>query len=382
MSFSFTEDQRAIQDAARSFLSDRVTSEALRAAIETPAGTDDALWRGMAEEMDWLGVALPERFGGLGLGAVELAILMEETGRVLAPAPLFTTAALGAPLIQACASDDQQAELLPGLASGATKTAVCLTGASGRPTPEDVPVTLEKGRLSGKAHYVAHGTAADLLLVVARAKGSAGQDGLSLAALPAGAKGLTIRPVTSLDLTRPYAEIAFEAAEPHMILGEAEVQGPHIARALAMAAAMLAAEQLGGADRVLDMSVAYVKQRVQFGRVIGSFQVVKHMLADMMILIEAARSAAYYAACAVDEAPEELEEAASVARAYCSDAYLRCAGDAVQAHGGIGFTWEHDAHLFFKRARSTANLLGSADHHRERLARIIGLDEPALGMTP
>ena len=384
MSFSFTDDQRAIRDAARSFLSESVTSERLRAAIDTPAGMDDALWRSMAEEMGWLGVALPERFGGLGLGAVELAILMEETGRVLAPVPFFTTAAFGAPLIQACASEAQHAALLPGLASGATRIALCLTGKSGRPVPQDIPATLSRGkggmRLSGQAQYVAHGAAADLLLVIARAPGSKAHDGLSVIALPKTAKGVTIHPLTSLDLTRPYAAVSFDnvTVAPDWVLGDAEAQGAKLRHVLSVAAAMLAAEQLGGTDRVLEMSVDYVKQRMQFGRVIGSFQAIKHMLADMMILGEASRSAAYYAACAIDDAPEELEEAAAIARAYCSDAYIRCSGDAVQAHGGIGFTWEHDAHFFFKRARATASLLGDANHHREIVARVLGLDEPSV----
>lgn len=379
MSFSFTDDQRAIRDAAREFLEARVTSEVLRAAIAGPSGVDESLWRGVAEELGWLGVALPEEFGGSALGAVELAILMEETGRVLAPIPFFATAGLCAPLIRECGAHLQQAEILPQVAAGKLKLAACLTGASGKPFPQDIPFTLsaQSGHysLTGTAEFVAHGAAADRFVALARAPGSRDLEGLSVVILPARSDGLTVKTRTSLDLTRPYAQVtcANVTVNRDQILGDPAAQGGAIARALAIAAAMLSAEQLGGSDRVLDMSVDYVKQRVQFGRAVGSFQAIKHMLSDMMILIEGSRSAAYYAACAIDDSPEEIAEAASIARAYCSDAFVRCSSDAIQAHGGIGFTWEHDAHFFFKRARSAATLLGDAAHHREAVARIIGL---------
>lgn len=379
MPFAFTEEQSAIKEAARSFLESRVSAEDLRTTFDT-WGIDATLWRALAEEMGWLGVAIPEKHAGLALGAVELAILMEETGRLLAPVPFFTTAGLGVPLISATAKQQQQQALFPQIVAGAAKIAVCLTGPSGTPYPQDVPATLNHGVLNGKACFVAHGAGADLVLVLARAPGTEGLDGLSLVALPSGTPGMSIAPLTSMDLTRPYAEISFAdvTVAPEQILGDEGQQGEGIRRALAVAAVMLAAEQLGGADRALEITLDYVKQRVQFDRIIGSFQVIKHMLADMMIDVEAARSVVYYAACTIDEAPEALEEAAAIARSVATDAFNRCAASMIQAHGAIGCTWEHEAHLYFKRARSSANLLGDADHHREILARTIGLDDTAL----
>jgi alkylation response protein AidB-like acyl-CoA dehydrogenase len=380
MNFRFTPEQRLIRDNARAFLAEHASSEKLRAALESPAGWDEALWRTMGAELGWLGVALPELHGGSGLGLVELAILMQETGRVLAAAPFFTTAGLCAPAILATATDAQQARLLPGLGSGKSRFALCMTGASGAPAPLELPAhLLRRGNewtLRGTAHFVAFGHAADILLVAARAPGSVAWEGVSLIAIPANAAGVRIERAVSLDLTRPYAQVHFDSVRiPHeVIMGEAEAAGPGMKAALATAAAMLAAEQLGGGERVLEMSVDYAKQRVQFGRPIGSFQAIKHMLADMMVLVEGARSAAYYAACALSELPEEGEKAAAIARSYCSDAFSACAAQAIQVHGGIGFTWDHDAHFYFKRARSSASLLGDAAYHREILAGLIGLD--------
>jgi len=368
MDFRFTEDQRMIRDTARAFLSER---GGLRAALE--AG-EDAAFCAEAAALGWFGVALPEAFGGSGLGMVELAILMQETGRVLAMAPFFTTAGLAAPAIQAVGTPAQQAALLPGIARGETRAAMCLTGASGLPAPWELPI-FDGAVLKGAAHYVAWGHAANLLLVAARAPGSSGWDGVSLVALPAGTPGLVVAREVSMDLTRPYATLRFENVEvpQSAILGAPGQAGPGLRRALAISAILLAAEQLGGAERVLEMSVEFAKQRVQFGRPIGGFQAVKHMLADMMLLVETARSAAFYAACVADEMPEELEEAAAIARATCTDAFTTCAGQAIQVHGGVGFTWEYDAHLYFKRARSSATLLGDAAYHRELLAGVMGL---------
>ena len=377
MNFAFTEDQRFIRDQARSFLDERATFDVLRKTVEGDADWSQPLWEAVGGELGWCGIAIPEEFGGSGLGQVELAILLEETGRTLLPAPFFSTVALAVPAILAAGTDDQKAALLPDIASGATSATFAFGAA---PAADGIAAILAKQGsglvLSGEAAFVPHGHVADLLLIPARAPGSAGNAGISLVALPASHPGVAIEKLTSLDLTRPLARIRFDqvAVGPEQVLGAPEGAGAAFARTLDIGAALLAAEQVGGAERCLEFTTEYAKQRVQFGRLIGSFQAVKHRLADMMVVVEAAKSAAYYAACAIDEAPQELAEAAAVARSYCSDAFSKCAADAIQLHGGIGFTWEHHAHLYFKRARASATLLGAPSHHRETLAQLIGLD--------
>ena len=377
MDFRFTEDQRMIRDTARELLAAQMTSAALRAALATPAGWDQQLWQVMAGELGWAGVALPETYGGSGLGLVELAILLEETGRVLAPVPFFTTAGLCATAIQEAASAAQLEQLLPAIAGGESRAAMCLNGPRGCHAPHELPAELSGSRLHGVAHFVAWGQAANLLLVVARAPETYGWEGISLVALPAATPGIVVTPETSMDLTRPYATVRFENVElpGTAVLGAAGRAGPALRRALAVAAILLAAEQLGGAERVLELSVEFAKQRVQFGRPIGGFQAIKHILADMMLRVESGRSAVYYAACAAAEMPDELEEAAAIARSTCTEMFLACAGQAIQVHGGVGFTWDYDPQLFFKRARSSANLLGDVTQHREQLAQIMGLDQ-------
>ena len=378
MDFTLTEDRRMIRDAARTFLAAEAGSSQRRTAIESDTGWDTALWRKLGE-MGWLGALAPEAHGGQELGCMELALLLEEAGRALVAAPFLETAAMAVPAVVAAGDEAQQAELLPGLIDGSRLAALCLIDAHGELPPEGAPATLDKGRLDGRARFVTFAHSADLLLVAARTPGARDWNGLSLVALPADSAGVFVTRQEGLDLTRPYAEVAFEAVavEPRMILGPPGEAGPAIRRMLAMGAGLMAAEQVGGASWCLETSVDYAKHRVQFGRPIGSFQAVKHILADMMLRIEAARSAAYLAAATLQDTrlQGDPEEAASSARAYCSDAYFACAGAAIQVHGGIGFTWEHDAHLHFRRARASANLLGDPAYHRERVARLIGLDD-------
>jgi alkylation response protein AidB-like acyl-CoA dehydrogenase len=225
--------------------------------------------------------------------------------------------------------------------------------------------------LSGVSDFVIHGDSADLLLVLARAAGSRGASGISVVVIPAATPGVTVHPHVMLDLTRPMSRVEFAGVVigREQLLGEPGAAGSAVEEALDLARIALASEALGGAERVLEMTTAYAKERVQFGRPIGSFQAIKHRLADMMIEVEAAKSAAWYAACVADERREELAEAAAIAKSYCCDAFFDCAANAIQLHGGIGFTWEHDAHLYFKRARAAATLLGSPAWQRERLVR-------------
>jgi alkylation response protein AidB-like acyl-CoA dehydrogenase len=376
MQFIHSEEQGLIRDAARDLLAERADPAHLRAAMAAPGGYDADLWRQISGELGWAGIAIPQRYGGAGLGWVELCILQEEQGRRLVASPFFATAALAAPLIDAAASEAQRAELLGRIAAGKVRFGCALTGADGRPPCAGVTVLLEEhgGRftLTGVSDFVVHGDSADLLLVIARAPGSQGDAGISVTVIPADSPGVSIHPHVMLDLTRPMSRVEFQGVSVNreQLLGEPGAAAAAVGQGLDLARIALAAEALGGAEEVLGMTTAYSKERVQFGRPIGSFQAVKHRLADMMIEVEAAKSAAWYAASVADEAREELAEAAATAKSYCCDAFFDCAANAVQLHGGIGFTWEHLAHLYFKRARATATLLGSPAWQRERLVRL------------
>jgi alkylation response protein AidB-like acyl-CoA dehydrogenase len=381
MQFSFTEEQDLIRDTARTFCAEHGAQERLRRVIGMPRGYDEATWCAIAGEMGWCGIALPDEYGGSGLGAVELSILQEQMGRVLLPSPFFATVALAAPAILLAGKPAQRTKWLPGIAAGSARATLVCSDTNGTPGVDGIGPRLTRTArtltLSGEAGFVIHADSADLLVVAARAPGSRGADGVSLVVLTPGTTGVAIEPLTMLDLTRPMSRVRFDRVEvpAQAVLGDVEAAGGALAQVLARARIALAAEQLGGAEAALEITTEYVKTRMQFGRAIGSFQAIKHRLADMMIATEAARSAAYYAACVVDELPAELEEAAAIAKSCCSDAYTKCAGNMIQLHGGVGFTWEHVAHLYFKRARASATLLGAPAWQRERLARIIGLGE-------
>jgi alkylation response protein AidB-like acyl-CoA dehydrogenase len=355
MDFALTEEQRFIQDSARTFLSDAAGPDALRASVEGATGFDESLWASLAGEMGFVGLLVPEAYGGSGLGAVEMALVLEETGRTLAAVPFFETSVLAVQAILNAGTDAQKSDLLPRLAAGEIKA--CLAGTADRPT-------LSNGRLTGTANYVTFGHVADLV-IVATADGS-------LVALAKDAPGLVVDALPTLDRTRRFARLTFDCAVgDDAVLGSPGSAAAAIDRVLTIGAGLLASEQTGGAQFCLDSTVEYAKQRSQFGRLIGSFQAYKHMLADMMVQIEASRSAALYAAAAIDEDGEELAEACHVAQSWAADCYRHCAGEAIQLHGGIGFTWEHHAHLYFKRARATSSWLGTPEFHREALAQII-----------
>ncbi|WP_332818181.1 acyl-CoA dehydrogenase family protein [Sphingopyxis sp.] len=358
MHFAFTDEQGMIAETAKAFFAENATSERTRAAM-ADTGVDRALWQAFTGELGLAGVAIPEAMGGVGLGMVELAILAEEAGRHTAALPFLASLGLAAPAILAGGSEEQKARLLPKLASGELVASFAVASADGAPG-----ATLGDDTLTGAALHVPHGAAADLFVVVAT-------NGVAI--VERGAPGLGITPLTSMDQTRPYARLDFGG-----VAAEA-LADPRAAANAAFATGWLAiaADALGGAQACLDRTVAYAQERVQFGRAIGSFQAVKHRLADMMVAIEQARSAVYWAACAIDEGSDEAEFAVHAAKAFACDTYSHCAGEMIQLHGGIGFTWEHDAHLYFKRARSNASLLGTPDWHRERVAGLTGLDEAA-----
>jgi alkylation response protein AidB-like acyl-CoA dehydrogenase len=379
MHFAFTEEQEALRSAARSFLADHSTSADIRRAMASELGYDPGLWKRIAGELGWPAVAIPEAYGGLGLGAVELTALMEEMGRALLCAPFFSSVCLAANALLAGGSEAQKRELLPAIAEGRARATVAWVEAAGDWGATGIATTARRRGdeyvLDGTQRHVLDGVGADLLVIAARREGSAGEEGVSLFAVPSGTAGLECRALPTMDPTRRLAEVVLRGARvPASARLGAEGEGwAPLAEALDRAAVALAAEQVGGAQRCLDLAVAYAKEREQFGRPIGSFQAIQHKCADMMVAVESARSASYYAACVAADGGADLALAASLAKAFCSDAYFRCAADCLQIHGGVGFTWEYDVHLYFKRARSTEVFLGDPATHRERVARRIGL---------
>ncbi len=377
MNFAFTEEQEELRAAARAFLAESSSSERVRAAMASELGYDPQIWKRIGSELGWSAAIVPEDCGGLGLGAVELVALAERMGEALLCSPFFATVCLAAQAVLAAGTPEQRQRYLGPIAEGQARAAL----ATAEPGLAHDAVALEARRdgngvrLTGIKSYVIDGHSADWIVVSARAPGSSGDEGVSLFVVPGDAPGLARRALPTMDMTRRQAELRFEdvrvAAEAR--LGEEGAGAAPLRRALDLGAVALAAESVGGAQRSLDLSVAYAKEREQFGRPIGSFQAIKHKCADMMVKVETARSAAYYAACAASEDAPDLPVAASLAKAYCCEAYYHCAAESIQIFGGVGFTWEYDPHLYFKRARASESLLGTPAWHRERVARAIGL---------
>jgi alkylation response protein AidB-like acyl-CoA dehydrogenase len=363
VNFAFSEEQEELRRTVRAFLEDKSPSAEVRRLMETTEGYDPAVWSQLAEQLGLVGLAVPEEYGGSGYTYVELVVVFEEMGRALLCAPYFSTVALAANTVLHSGDEEAKKSLLPGIASGETIATLALTEDSGR--WDEAGVTLAATRDGDGWRLDGH--TAGLIVVAARTDA-----GVSLFTVAGDAPGLTRTPLTTMDLTRKQARLEL-AGVPATPLG-AEGQGwPVLARTLDLAAVALAAEQVGGAQKCLEMSVDYAKVRVQFGRPIGSFQAIKHKCADMLLEVESAKSAAYYAGWAASELNDELPVVASLAKAYCSEAYFHAAAENIQIHGGIGFTWEHDAHLYFKRAKSSELLLGDPTYHRELLAQRIGI---------
>ncbi len=370
MNFAFSEEQDQLRQFVRSFLEDKSSETTVRELMDTEQGYDPEIWSQMAEQLGLQSLIVPEEFGGQGYGFVELGIVLEEMGRVLLCAPFFSTLMATNALLQ---SGDEAAkkEHLPGIASGETLATVAFTEESGK--WDEAGITMEATAaggghtLSGVKSFVIDGHVANMIIVAARA-GS----GLSLFAVAGDASGLTRESLSTMDQTRKQARLTFDNT-PAALIGTEGQGWDTMATALDLAAVALAAEQVGGAEFVMQMAVQYAKDRVQFGRPIGSFQAIKHKCADMLLEVESAKSAAYYAMWCAAEMNDELPSVASMAKAYCSEAYFHCAAENIQIHGGIGFTWEHPAHLYFKRAKSSELLFGDPTYHRELLAQRIGL---------
>jgi alkylation response protein AidB-like acyl-CoA dehydrogenase len=371
MNFAFSEEQEELRRSVRRFLEDKSPVAEVRRLMETTEGFDRAVWEQMANQLGLQGLAVPEEYGGAGFGYVELIVVLEEMGATLLCAPFFSTVALGANALLSSGDEAAKKDLLPGVASGETIATLALTEDTGRWDLDGITLAASQSgsdwRLDGHKMFVIDGHTADLVLVAARTP-----KGVSLFAVEGDAAGMTRTPLATMDQTRKQARIEF-ASTPARLIGDEGGAARGLSRTLDLAAVALAAEQVGGAQRCLDMSVDYAKTRIQFGRPIGSFQAIKHKCADMLLEVESAKSAAYYAGWAAAEDSEELPVVASLAKSYCSEAYFHAAAENIQIHGGIGFTWEHDAHLYFKRAKSSELMLGDPSYHRELLAQRIGI---------
>ncbi len=372
MNFAFTDEQEELRKTVRSFLESKSSEEAVREQMETEDGYDPAVWSQMGEQMGLQGLSIPEEFGGSGYGFVELGIVLEEMGRALLCAPFFSTVVLAANTLLQSGDEAAKAKYLPGIASGETIATLAYTEPSGKWDESGITMEATKSgdgyTLSGTKSFVLDGHTANLIIVAAKTGA-----GISLFAVDGDAAGLTRTSLSTMDQTRKQAKLEFvEHARPRSSATEGKGWDT-LSTVLDLAAVGLAAEQVGGAQKVLEMAVEYAKVRVQFGRPIGSFQAIKHKCADMLLEVESAKSAAYYGMWCASEMNDELPSIASLAKAYCSEAYFHAAAENIQIHGGIGFTWEHPAHLYFKRAKSSELLFGDPTYHRELLAQRIGI---------
>jgi alkylation response protein AidB-like acyl-CoA dehydrogenase len=371
MNFAFTDEQDELRKTVRAFLDAKSPESAVREQMETEAGYDETVWRQMAEQMGLQGLSIPEEFGGSGYTFIELGIVLEEMGRSLLCAPFFSTVVLAANTLLHSGDDAAKKDFLPGIASGETIATVAFTEPSGKWDEGGIEMEATSSgdgwTLSGSKMFVLDGHTARLIIVAARTP-----QGVSLFAVEGDANGLTRTPLSTMDQTRKQARLEFDSTPARLVGTDGEGWNV-LSTVLDLVAVGLAAEQVGGAQKVLDMAVEYAKVRVQFGRPIGSFQAIKHKCADMLLEVESAKSAAYYGMWCASELNDELPSVASLAKAYCSEAYFHAAAENIQIHGGIGFTWEHPAHLYFKRAKSSELLFGDPTYHRELLAQRIGI---------
>jgi alkylation response protein AidB-like acyl-CoA dehydrogenase len=390
MNFAWSEEQDAFRASVRRFLAERWPVAEVRRLSATERGYDPVVWRQLAGDtapasagalprgrsqlpgLGLAGLAVPEAYGGQGFSMLELSIALDELGRELAGGPFFATACLSVLALRNVATPAEQAAQLPQLASGETIAALAVQDAPGPPRADAIACVAPGGRLSGTKRFVVDAQNAGLLLVAAREPGSRGEAGVALYALDANAPGVRIEAAAGLDLTRKLAHVELDGA-PALRLGAAGSAWPGLARTLAEGAIGLAAEQIGAASRCLELAVAHARERVQFGRPIGSFQAVKHRAVDALTLLELARSAAWWAAWVASRPGEDLREAAAIAHSTACAAFWKSAYECIHLHGGMGFTWEHDAHLFYRRARADRILFGDPAAHDERLAEVLGL---------
>ena len=370
MDFDLSKPQKLLKDSARDFLARECKPERVRELMETDTAHDDKLWHAIADQ-GWMGLVVPEEHGGLCLGLVELAVVAEEMGRACLPGAFLSTL-FAAALIERAGNREQRARYLAPVAAGELRATVAFLEEAANWDLDGVRLEATRGNgslsVTGRKLFVPDAGVADLLICVTRVG-----DSLALLPVERGTDGLGVKPMPSMDGTRKLYEVVFDnvaVADADVLGADGDARGA-LRGALETATTALCAEMVGGMQWVLDTTVEFAKTRQQFGRAIGSFQAVQHQCADMLLMTESARSAAYYAAWALTEDAPGAPSAVSIAKAYCSDAYREVGNRGVQVHGGIGFTWEHDLHLYYKRAKASEVMFGDAAFHRERIARMI-----------
>jgi alkylation response protein AidB-like acyl-CoA dehydrogenase len=376
LDFGFSEEQEMLRQSARSLLERECPSAHVRQMMDDERGYSPELWRKMAD-LGWLGLVLPEEYGGAGLNYVDLVVVAEEMGRVLLPSPFIWTLMFAEAMSRA-GSDEQKRRFLPAIARGDLIATAAHLETNGSWDENGITMAARKSGagfvLEGDKLFVNDAHVADFFLVAARSGAKRG-GGVTLFAIDAKRPGITVTPLKTMDQTRKLGTVAMRGVKASAadVVGEVNNGWPVLAAAIDRAKVALAAEMMGGAQKVLETTVEYTKVREQFGRPIGSFQAVQHKCANMMVDVEGAKSAVYYAAWAVSNDAADAKTAAAVAKAAASDAYRRTAADGIQVHGGIGFTWEHDMHLYFKRAKSSEFTFGDANFNREIVAQLLGL---------
>ncbi len=365
-----------LRRSARDFLAKECPPKVVRRLMEADSAFDPALWKKMAG-LGWTALGSPEQYGGVGT-FLDLVVVLEEAGRALLPGPFFSTMGLGVPALIEAGGEAQKQAALGAIARGDARATLAMTEASGRWDADGVTLTAKRSgggwQLDGVKMFVPDADVADYMVVVARTR-SGGEDGVTLFLVEGRPAGMSVIPLQTLDMTRRWSEVRFEGVslDSGAVMGQPDRGWDGLKRALEWGTAALCAEMVGGAQHVLETSTEYAKTRQQFGKPIGIYQAVSHKLADMLVLAESGRSATYYAAWTVDADAPDRSVAASMAKAYVSDAFRKIAGDGIQVHGGIGFTWEHDTHLYFKRAKASEVTLGDATYHRELVAQALDL---------
>ena len=376
MDFAFSEEQEMLRKSARDFLSKECGSKVVRKLMDSPDAYDPALWKKFSD-LGWTALGIPEVYGGVG-GFLDLIVVFEEAGRALLPGPFFATMGLAVPTLLEAGTEAQKKEVLSAIAQGSARATLAFTEPSGRWDASGITLSAKPAgggwKLDGLKLFVADADHADYIVVAARTRGE-GEDGVSLFLVKGRPKGMQVTQLKTLDMTRRWSEVRFEGVElgADALMGAAHKAWAPLKRALEWATAALCAEMMGGAQKVLETSTEYAKTRQQFGKPIGIYQAVSHKLADMLVQTESGRSATYYAAWTVEADAPDRSLASSMAKAYVSDAYRKVTGDGIQVHGGIGFTWEHDMHLYFKRAKASEVTLGDATYHRELVAQALDL---------
>jgi acyl-CoA dehydrogenase len=362
MNFDFSDDLKELRAQARKFLADRCAPAVVRRVLESPEPYDKALWQEMSA-MGWTGAAIPEEYGGAGLGHLGLCVLAEELGAVLAPVPFSSSVYLASEAIMAAGSDAQKTAWLPRLANGEVIGTLALAEGPGKADPRKLRAAFRNGVLSGEKLPVPDGGAAQVAVVAAQ-----GERGLVLVLVDLAGRGVTRTPVDTVDPTRKHAQVRFDNAPAELLGGPGEGESL-LRRVQDRAAVLFAFEQVGGAQRSLEMARDYALERYAFGRPIGSFQAIKHKLADVYVATELARSNAYYGAWALASNAPELPLAAATARVSANEAFFLAAKENIQVHGGMGYTWEFDCHLYYRRAKLLGLALGSSRLWKERLIR-------------